>query len=189
MRQTAHETIVEIESFDDSQLATPEMAFEERKNSSVLQYLEVREAHRIEGVVTGVLVGFGTEGEPLVDFPDNSFDSPVGARAIIALVDGDLGKEVVLMFEHGDLARPLVMGVIQTPNKILPDVQSESLPRINVEIDGERLVLSAEKEIVLCCGEASITLTRSGKVLIRGAYVLSRSSGVNKIKGGSIQLN
>jgi hypothetical protein len=42
---------------------------------------------------------------------------------------------------------------------------------------------------VLRCGKASITLTSAGKVLIRGTYVLSRSSGVNKIKGGSIQLN
>ncbi len=35
--------------------------------------------------------------------------------------------------------------------------------------DGERLVLTAEKEIVLECGKASITLTRAGKILIRGA--------------------
>ena len=30
---------------------------------------------------------------------------------------------------------------------------------------------------------------RAGKVLIRGAYLLSRSSGVNRIKGGSVQIN
>ena len=47
----------------------------------------------------------------------------------------------------------------------------------------------ADEEIVLSCGESSITLTRAGKILIRGKYVLSRSSGVNRIKGGSIQLN
>ena len=50
-------------------------------------------------------------------------------------------------------------------------------------------MLSADKEIVLKCGKASITLTRAGKILIRGAYLLSRSSGPNRIKGGSIQLN
>ena len=37
--------------------------------------------------------------------------------------------------------------------------------------------------------EASITLTRAGKVLIQGSYVSSRSTGVNRIKGGSVQLN
>ena len=59
-----------------------------------------------------------------------------------------------------------------------------------LEIGGEeRLELTAEREIVLRCGKASITLTRAGKVLIRGDYISSRSSGVNKIKGGSVQLN
>ena len=51
------------------------------------------------------------------------------------------------------------------------------------------MVLSAQEEIVLRCGKASITLTKAGKVLIEGAYVLSRSSGVNRIRGGSVQLN
>ena len=53
----------------------------------------------------------------------------------------------------------------------------------------ERLELTAEREIVLRCGEASLTLTRAGKIILRGTYVLSRSSGVNKIKGGSVQIN
>lgn len=53
----------------------------------------------------------------------------------------------------------------------------------------ERLELTAEKEIVLRVGDASITLTRAGKIVLRGTYVLSRSSGVNKIKGGSVQIN
>ena len=60
---------------------------------------------------------------------------------------------------------------------------------VAVERDGERLTLTADREIVLRCGKASLTLTRAGKVLIRGAYLLSRSSGVNRIKGGSVQIN
>ncbi len=57
------------------------------------------------------------------------------------------------------------------------------------QLDGERLEFSAEREIVLRCGKASITLTRAGKVIIRGAYLSSRSTGVNRIKGGSVQIN
>ena len=53
----------------------------------------------------------------------------------------------------------------------------------------DRLELVARREIVLRCGNASITLTRAGKIILRGTYVLSRSSGVNKIKGGSVQIN
>ena len=51
------------------------------------------------------------------------------------------------------------------------------------------LVLSAEQEIVLHCGDASVTLTKAGKIILRGAYLLSRSSGVNRIKGASVQIN
>ena len=81
------------------------------------------------------------------------------------------------MFEAGDPARPVVAGRLLRPEPVA------------VERDGERLELTAEREIVLRCGQASITLTRAGKVLIRGAYIFSRSTGVNKIKGGSVQLN
>lgn len=51
------------------------------------------------------------------------------------------------------------------------------------------MIVSAKEQLVLRCGKASITLTKAGKVLIKGSYVLSRSSGVNRIKGGSVQLN
>ncbi len=61
--------------------------------------------------------------------------------------------------------------------------------QVEVDADGQRLVVSAQEQLVLRCGKASITLTKAGKVLIQGAYVLSRSTGVNRIKGGSVQLN
>jgi hypothetical protein len=61
--------------------------------------------------------------------------------------------------------------------------------QVEVDADGERMIVSAKEELVLRCGKASITLTKAGKVLIKGSYLLSRSSGVNRIKGGSVQLN
>jgi hypothetical protein len=51
------------------------------------------------------------------------------------------------------------------------------------------VVLTAEREMVLRCGEASITLTRAGKVIIKGAYIVSRSTGYNKIKGAAVDIN
>ena len=51
------------------------------------------------------------------------------------------------------------------------------------------MLITAKDRLVLRCGKASITLTRAGKVLIEGAYVLSRSTGVNRVKGGTVQLN
>src|SRR4051812_15153812 len=69
---------------------------------------------------------------------------------------------------------------------LLADHEARS---IEPEQARERIEICAEKEIVLRCGKASITLTRSGKILIRGTYVLSRSSGAQRIQGASVQIN
>lgn len=113
-----------------------------------------------------------------VDFPGNSDDVPIAARSAVPVQQLGVGREVVLFFEDGDPARPLILGALQ-------DTHSP----VQAEIDGERLVLSAKREIVLRCGEASITLTAAGKVLIRGNYLLSRSSGANRIKGAAVEIN
>jgi hypothetical protein len=137
---------------------------------------------RIDGVVIGLLMGFAGDGAPLVVFPGNASEAAIPARTTAALAPEDVGREVALLFEGGDPALPLVVGRLIRPEPPAP---------ATVRRDGqeERLELTAEREIVLRCGQASVTLTRAGKVLIRGTYVFSRSSGVNKIKGGSVQLN
>ncbi|HEX6244789.1 MAG TPA: hypothetical protein VFZ61_27910 [Polyangiales bacterium] len=56
-------------------------------------------------------------------------------------------------------------------------------------VDGKRVVIDAADEIVLRCGKASITLRRNGRVVIRGTYVETRAEGVNRVKGGSVQIN
>ena len=56
-------------------------------------------------------------------------------------------------------------------------------------VDGRRVEFEAADEIVLLCGQASITLRRNGRIVIRGTYVETRSKGVNRIKGGSVQIN
>jgi hypothetical protein len=90
------------------------------------------------------------------------------------------------MFEGGDPFSPIVMGVLRDGDGWpLPEQPGQ----VEVDADGERLIVSAREQVVIRCGKASITLTKAGKVLIQGAYVLSRSSGVNRIKGGSVQLN
>ena len=94
---------------------------------------------------------------------------------------------MALLFEGGDPKLPLVIGKIQQTRETTDHDQGESA---NIaELDGESIVLSARQNITLKCGKASITLTRAGKVVIRGTYLLNRSSGVNRIKGGSVQIN
>jgi hypothetical protein len=137
---------------------------------------------RLEGVVIGALVGFADDGVPLVDFSGNPEDSPLVARTIAVLSHEDVGREAALLFEGGEPAKPVLIGLMAQPQPQRPTT-------VSVDRDGERLELTAQREIVLRCGEASITLTRAGKVLIRGAYVSSHSKGVNKIKGGAVHIN
>ena len=135
------------------------------------------------GPMRGVLVGVAETGEPLVDFYGNPTGTAVVALSTVPIGSEHAGREAMLLFEDHDLRRPVVVGLIQGPE---PAAKGKA---VEVNVDGRRITLMAEQEIVLRCGEASITLTRAGKVLIRGSYLLSRSSGVNRIKGGSVQLN
>lgn len=72
---------------------------------------------------------------------------------------------------------PLLLGLLQT-------TASQDLA-----LDGRHVAITAGETFSITCGKASITLTRSGKVVVRGADVLTRSSGLNRVKGGSVQIN
>jgi hypothetical protein len=141
---------------------------------------------RIDGVLTGVLIGFKESGAvPLVIFPGQSHSAAVAARTTVDLQGAHIGRQVVLMFDGGDPMRPIVIGCIRGDSTAL-----EKQPgQVEVDVDGERMLVTAREQLVLRCGKASITLTKAGKVLIQGAYVSSSSTGVIRIKGGSVQLN
>jgi hypothetical protein len=70
-----------------------------------------------------------------------------------------------------------------------PPERAKRGAQIEARLDGKRIVLEAHDEIVLRCGEASITLRRDGRLVVRGAYVETRASGVNRIKGGAVKIN
>jgi hypothetical protein len=138
----------------------------------------------LAGAVIGRLAGLSESGIPLVHFTANPSGSPLPAALALPVNAADIGREAILFFEHGDPRKPILMGFLQSAMPPHPEKQP-----VEVRVDGEQLTFSAKNEIVLRCGKSSITLTRAGKVIIRGAYLLSRSSGANRIKGGSVQIN
>jgi hypothetical protein len=157
---------------------------------------QFRFAPTIPAAAVGTLTGIDESGRPLVAFPADGAAPRTPARSTVALGANDAGREVVVVFEEGDAARPIIVGLVQPTRPADAGVagnKSADPPAkaaaLEAKLDGQRVVLEADREIVLRCGQASITLTRAGKVLIRGAYLLSRSSGVNRIKGGSVQIN
>jgi hypothetical protein len=60
---------------------------------------------------------------------------------------------------------------------------------IEADVDGRRVRIIAKDEIVLECGQASVTLRRNGRIIIRGTYVETHSEGTNRIKGGQVRIN
>jgi hypothetical protein len=146
----------------------------------------------LPAVIVGTLEEIAEDGTPLVDFEGNRTERPLPARSTGSVDAAAVGSAVALLFENGDLARPIIVGILH--HTLTPRDETAAAPgrkAVNVEAtaDGERVTITAGSEIELRCGKASITLTRAGKVIIRGAYLLSRSSGVNRIKGGSVQIN
>lgn len=141
----------------------------------------------LSGVVVGELVAMIDDGRtPLIVYPGQLGSAAIAARSVVDLHGAHVGKPVVLVFEGGDGAKPIVLGVLRA----LEAWPLEQRPaQVEVDADGERLMVTARDELVLRCGKASITLTKAGKVLIDGSYVSSRSSGVSRIKGGSVHIN
>jgi uncharacterized protein DUF6484 len=132
-------------------------------------------AIQLEAVTVGQLVGITEGGDLLVDFAANAQDKPIVARTTIHLGADDVGRDIVLVFENGDPTKPIVMGGLVTP-------------RTTVDVPSV-LEFEAEDRVLLRCGEASITLTRAGKVIINGKYVSSSATGLNRIRGGAVHVN
>jgi hypothetical protein len=145
-------------------------------------------APTVPGAATARFHGFDLDGRPLVAGAPGVPHEILPARSTVPLCRSDIGAQVVLLFESGDPRQPIVVGVLQQAPE---SREAERTPAqaVTVQSDGERFVVDAEREIVLRCGQASITLTRAGKVIIKGAYVVSRSTGYNKIKGAAVDIN
>ena len=158
-------------------------------------------------IVIGVLTGINQQGQALVDFQDNLVASPIPAISTIEFSSRQIGRQVALLFAEGNLSQPVIMGLIHNALDVMLEnfevvVEEENKEETSssndnvktsvmedVLLDGKRIVLEGKEEVVLKCGEASITLTKAGKILIRGKYLLNRSTGVNRIMGGSVQVN
>jgi len=141
----------------------------------------------IQGTVVGQLIGIREDDcrTALVVYPGQPGRAAIAARSTVELSRGQIGHEVVLMFDRGEPTEPIVIGAVRHTS----DHPAGVAELLDLDADGQRLTLTAKDQIVLRCGKASITLTRHGKVIIQGTYVSSQSSGVLRIKGGSVQIN
>jgi hypothetical protein len=134
----------------------------------------------LAGAVTGRLIGFADTGAPLVNVEHEPSQVGVEARSCVPLSHADIGRQLVIVGDTNDANRPIVLGVIR------PLDESRTL---HVIADGEEVVVQAAESLTLKCGAASIRLERSGKIVIRGKHIVSHAAGVNRVRGGSVELN
>ena len=149
----------------------------------------MRVSERTEGVVIGMLLGF-EEGAPLVVFPGNPKDEAIAARALCQLGPGDAGREMALLFEDGDRARPLIIGRIVEPVRPEPSEEADTASNTPTVIrDGETVKITAGERIELRVGKSVIIMEKDGHITIRGKNLVSHASASNRIRGGSVNLN
>lgn len=145
------------------------------------------------GVVVAVIAGESDKGGPLVRW--GSPRQEARPARVVWMENAPnwsacKGLRVVVGFEHGDQSKPIVLGLLDSPPDVVvapAEPLSETAP--SKYAMPKTLRIESEQELILECGKAKIALRADGRVAILGGYVLSRSKGVNKIKGGSVQIN
>lgn len=163
----------------------------------------------IHSARVGVVSGVSPEGRPLVDFEGNR----TGALAAVTTLplspaqwEQAAGRRqgAVLLFDGGDPLRPILIGLVENGSGCALAPPAGSAPLLRAEravegrlpavpehavVDGKRVTIEGQDEIVLRCGDASITLRRNGKVTIRGTFLDSHSTGTNRVKGAAVRIN
>lgn len=129
------------------------------------------------GVVIGELAGADPEDRPLVRIDDRE---PVRARAVWMAEPPDwarcAGLRVVLGFVDGDCGWPVILGLLDAPPR-----EPQKTP--------DTIRIASGKDLVIECGKSKIALRADGRIEIRGGHLISRSSGPNKVKGGTVHIN
>jgi hypothetical protein len=141
-------------------------------------------------VLTGRLEGVDDEGR--VFFRAEGAAEPVAVEIGLLLPDRALvhaarGRERALVVRTADpQPRWVLVGLVR---ERVSETAAGGPGELQVVLDGETVRLTAERQIELKCGDASLLLRKDGRVVLSGNYLLSNSRGPIKIKGATIALN
>jgi hypothetical protein len=142
----------------------------------------------------GRLVAVDERGLAWVDFGD-------GGRPAAATLAFTASREqlehvmhakapVVAYADEGGWQLVAVVGVaLAAPTSPKATEAAALSPVLEADVDGQRVRVQAQREVVIACGKASITLRANGRVIIKGTHVESDSEGTNRIKGGQVRIN
>lgn len=137
----------------------------------------------------GKLVDFKDNTLPIVEINDGYTTEIKPAHSCVKLSLQQLGSKVVLVIAENE-SMPVITGVIESePVQIVRDTSVQSLSENVIKVDGKIIRLKAEESISIECGKTKITLTKEGKISLKGKYILSRAKKTNRIQGGQVGLN
>jgi hypothetical protein len=154
---------------------------------------EIRWFREFGGTICGRIVRLDAKRRPYVEFATGA--GIVMARTLrsAGLTPGSLREDVpvLLVFEDGDPTQPIIVGLIDSS---IPEEETKafSTPEPacpHAVIDRKHVILRGQEEVTLICGNASITLRKNGRIVLRGVDVISRASSSNKIRGASVSIN
>ncbi|WDD92048.1 DUF6484 domain-containing protein [Burkholderia sp. FERM BP-3421] len=111
-----------------------------------------------------------------VDYPGNPAGTPLAALCAAALDAAAVGRQAALLFQQADPLRPIVLGLI----------------RRSVEPAGAlagSLAFQSAHDLSLRCGAASLSLSRDGRIVLRGSTIASYATGTQRLRGATVEIN
>jgi hypothetical protein len=101
-----------------------------------------------------------------------------------------LNDPVLCWIENDDRKRGVILGCLGAGNASPPAevTASEARPTIPTAVS-DTLTIEAKHSLTLRVGDGSITIREDGKILIKGKDLVSHATRMNRIKGGSVQIN
>ena len=157
-----------------------------------------------EGPVVGRLIG--VQGRMLLVTLPDAIDNPVETKSALGLSANECAQaiarsaEVLVVHEQNNPDRPIAVALLDAPTPHVdmvletsaePHPSNEPLQRapFEVVVDGIPTPVEAKEQLVLRCGDASITLHANGRIVLKGNEIESHARGTNRIKGGSVRVN
>ena len=142
---------------------------------------DVRVGRLVEIIDGRPWIGFGEHARVLARV---ALALPVSAEALAA-------QPLLLVLENGDATRPIIVGLVADTLPAAPEAPSGLLgdAEAGFELNGKQLSFEGREEVVLRCGQASITLRADGQVVVKGTRLTSRASETHKIRGATVLIN
>jgi hypothetical protein len=146
----------------------------------------------------GTLCRVSQDGKPFVEYQGSRGERLArclgGAANHLAPAAELAGASVLLLFERGDRALPIIVGFVHdtlqgAAELPRPAGETASGAPASRRMEGASVLIEAEQTIELRCGQGSIVLNRDGHIIIKGQRVTSRARETNKVRGAVVLIN